>query len=93
MKIRNLLLFPIFTLTLFACTDKDDEAEIPRAPEPQLIVKFKFDPAQVRLDNLGQPSTVAAGISASSSLSVQAKSVKATIENNNMFLIFIIKRF
>jgi hypothetical protein len=66
MKIKNLLLFPIVALTLFACTDKDDEAEIPQAPEPQLIVKFKFDPTQVRLDNLGQPSTVAAGNAAQS---------------------------
>ncbi|MEO8235935.1 MAG: hypothetical protein ABI549_11020 [Flavobacterium sp.] len=66
MKIKNLLLFPILALTLFACTDKDDEADIPRAPEPELIVKFKFDPAQVRLDNLGQPSTVATGNAAQS---------------------------
>ncbi|SFB00104.1 hypothetical protein SAMN05660845_1239 [Flavobacterium swingsii] len=66
MKIKNLLLLPIIALTLFACTDKDDEADIPQAPEPQLIVKFKFDPTQVRLDNLGQPSTVPAGNAAQS---------------------------
>jgi hypothetical protein len=36
--------------------------------EPMLIVKFKFDPAQARLDNLGQPSTVAAGNAAQSPL-------------------------
>ena len=29
--------------------------------EPMLIVKFQFDPTQARLNNLGQPSTVAAG--------------------------------
>ena len=31
---------------------------------PRLIFKFKFDSTQVRLDNLGNPSTVAAGNSA-----------------------------
>jgi hypothetical protein len=34
--------------------------------EPMLIVKFKFDPNQARLNNLGQPSTVAAGNAAQS---------------------------
>ena len=60
------MLFPIVALTLFACTDNDDKADIPKAPEPKLIVKFKFDPTQVRLNNLGQPSTVAAGNAAQS---------------------------
>ncbi|HNP32665.1 MAG TPA: hypothetical protein PKN96_05185 [Flavobacterium sp.] len=31
------------------------------ASEPMLIIKFKFDPNQARLDNLGNPSTVPAG--------------------------------
>ena len=66
MKIKNLLLFSIVALTLFACTDNNDEADIPKAPEPQLIVKFKFNPTQVRLNNLGQPSTVAIGNAAQS---------------------------
>lgn len=66
MKIKNLLLFPIVALTLFSCTDNNDKADIPLAPEPQLIVKFKFDPTQIRLDNFGQPSTVAAGNAAQS---------------------------
>ena len=32
----------------FSCSDKDDVSA-----EPQLIIKFKFDPTQVRLNNLG----------------------------------------
>lgn len=33
---------------------------------PKLIVKFKFDPTQARLDNFGQPSTVPSGNAAQS---------------------------
>lgn len=40
----------------FSCDDKDDTAS-----EPMLIIKFKFDPTQIRLNNLGQPSTVLPG--------------------------------
>lgn len=49
---------------LFSCTDNDDKET--NQDEPQLIVKFKFDPNQARLDNLGQPSTVPAGHAAQS---------------------------
>lgn len=52
-----------FGLTLFSCDDQDDTAS-----EPMLIVKFKFDPNQVRLNNLGQPSTVPAGNAAQTPL-------------------------
>lgn len=41
----------------------DDEIE---QDVPKLIIKFKFDPTQARLNNLGQPSTVAAGNAAQS---------------------------
>jgi hypothetical protein len=44
----------------FSC-DKDDVAA-----EPQLIIKFKFDSTQLRLDNLGQVSTVPSGNAAQS---------------------------
>lgn len=39
-----------------SCESNDDASE-----EPMLIVKFKFDPNQVRLNNLGQPSGILAG--------------------------------
>lgn len=46
---------------LSSCSDEDDTAT-----EPMLIVKFKFDPTQARLNNLGLPSTVPAGNAAQS---------------------------
>lgn len=66
MKISHLkwivyiLLFPIF----LACTDVDDTAAVPK--EPQLLVQFKMDPTQERLNNLGQPATILAGNAAQS---------------------------
>jgi hypothetical protein len=68
MKIKNLLLLPILTFIFLSCSDNDDvitEVIVPPT-EPQLIVKFKFDPTQVRLNNLGQPSAVSAGNAAQS---------------------------
>ena len=44
----------------FVSCSKDD------ASEPMLLVKFKFDKNQVRLNNLGQPSTIPAGNAAQS---------------------------
>lgn len=43
----------------FSCDDKDDKEVV--QDEPQLIVKFKFDSSQERLDNFGQPSTIPTG--------------------------------
>ena len=56
----------LFTLIVgafafFSCEDSDDVSE-----EPHLIVKFKFDPNQVRLNNLGQPATIPSGHAAQS---------------------------
>ncbi|WP_130736372.1 hypothetical protein [Flavobacterium sp. J27] len=52
---------PIFILALgisfFSCSDKDDNLV---NEEPQLIIKFAFDENQIRLDNLGQPSSIPA---------------------------------
>ena len=45
----------------FFCVDSDDVSE-----EPHLIVKFQFDPNQVRLNNLGQPATIPSGHAAQS---------------------------
>ena len=46
-------------IPFFSCSTDDNE-------EPMLIVKFKFDKNQARLNNLGQPSTVASGNAAQS---------------------------
>ncbi|CAM4438854.1 hypothetical protein [Flavobacterium terrigena] len=63
MRIRILTLIALSFMS-FSCTDEDDDQVI--AEEPQLIIKFKFDPTQVRLNNIGQPSTVLAGNAAQS---------------------------
>lgn len=52
----------IGALSFFSCEDQDDNA----SDEPMLIVKFRFDPNQARLNNLGQPSVVPAGNAAQS---------------------------
>jgi hypothetical protein len=62
MNFRLIIVLFVVTIISFSCTDKDDV----RLEEPQLIIKFKFDPAQVRLDNLGHPSGVATGNAAQS---------------------------
>ena len=56
----------LFTLIVgafafFSCEDSDGVSE-----EPHLIVKFQFDPNQVRLNNLGQPATIPSGHAAQS---------------------------
>ncbi|MES2863061.1 MAG: hypothetical protein V4666_03000 [Bacteroidota bacterium] len=63
MRIKILALMALSFIGM-SCTDEDDDLII--AEEPQLIIKFKFDPTQVRLNNIGQPSTVSAGNAAQS---------------------------
>lgn len=61
---RNKLLFIGLFFALgfvFLSCEKDDVQT-----EPMLIVKFKFDDAQLRLNNLGQPSAVLSGNAAQS---------------------------
>lgn len=61
---KKLLLFVIVfgaIFSIFSCEDLDD------APtEPMLIVKFKFDPTQDRLNNFGVPTALATGHGAQS---------------------------
>ena len=60
---KSVVLFTLI-LTMFtflSCDNSDDKPE-----EPYLIVKFQFDSNQVRLNNLGQPSTVPSGNAAQS---------------------------
>jgi hypothetical protein len=63
MRIKTLIIVALSFMS-FSCTDEDDD--LIAVEEPQLIIKFKFDPTQVRLNNLGQPSTVGAGNAAQS---------------------------
>ena len=57
-KYFSLIFFLGLVLCFSSCTKSDDPH--------YLILKFKFDPNQARLNNLGQPSTVAAGNAAQS---------------------------
>lgn len=53
-KILIVLLLAAVALPFFSCSNESNS-------EPMLIVKFKFDPNQARLNNLGEPSVVATG--------------------------------
>jgi hypothetical protein len=56
------------SLLAFASCTKDDPSPTPPTGDtgPRLIMKFRFDSTQVRLNNLGQPATVPAGRGAQS---------------------------
>lgn len=61
---KKLLLFVIVlgaSFSIFSCEDLDDTPT-----EPMLIVKFKFDPTQERLNNFGVPTALASGHGAQS---------------------------
>lgn len=58
-KVITAFIFLLFVSTFFSCSNES-------ANEPMLIIKFKFDPTQIRLNNLGLPSTVAPGNAAQS---------------------------
>ena len=58
-KIHLVLFLFAAALPFISCTSNS-------VAEPMLIVKFKFDPNQVRLNNLGQPSSVPTGNAAQS---------------------------
>lgn len=57
---RNYLLLGIFLLGIIGFVSCDDKDAV-QSSEPSLIVKFKFDKNQERLDNAGQPVAVLAG--------------------------------
>lgn len=58
-KTLILILLFIAVIPFFSCENETDS-------EPMLIIKFQFDPNQVRLNNLGQPSAVLPGNAAQS---------------------------
>ena len=55
MRTKILLFGFLIGLGFFSC-QKDDVST-----EPNLIIKFKFDANQIRLNNLGQPATIPVG--------------------------------
>ena len=60
-RIVGFFLILVSVFSFFSCEDEDDTVN-----EPYLIVKFQFDPNQVRLNNLGQPATIPPGHAAQS---------------------------
>ena len=64
MKIKSIFAILLLGVLFLSCDDKDDQTVDDSGPK--LIVKFKFDPAQERLDNLGQPAAIPAGHAAQS---------------------------
>ena len=60
-KIILLIVAIVFCTSFYSCSDNDDVAK-----EPMLIVKFKFDNNQARLDNFGNPSIIPFGNAAQS---------------------------
>ncbi len=62
MRLSILSLLALSLLAITSCTKDEEETPAPAAPAgPRLILKFHFDSTQVRLNNLGQPSSVPAG--------------------------------
>jgi hypothetical protein len=51
------LLIIVASASFFSCSSEDSMAN----DEPSLVVKFKFDPTQMRLNNLGQLSVIPQG--------------------------------
>lgn len=69
MRVPLLALLSLSILALGSCKKEDDDDSNGGGggtAGPRLIMKFKFDSTQVRLNNLGQPSTVPAGHGAQS---------------------------
>ncbi|MFY7988382.1 MAG: hypothetical protein ACOVNP_05815 [Flavobacterium sp.] len=60
-KIVGVFLVLVSVISFFSCKDEDDTTN-----EPYLIVKFQFDPNQLRLNNLGQPASIPIGHAAQS---------------------------
>ncbi|MBK7384980.1 MAG: hypothetical protein IPI81_16835 [Flavobacteriales bacterium] len=66
MRASALALITIATLALVSCKKDDDNQNGPTDDGPRLILKFAFDSTQVRLNNLGLPSTIPTGHGAQS---------------------------
>ena len=61
------IIFTVFAIAIFlvSCSSDNNES-VGNNSEVNLIIKFKFDPNQERLNNIGQPSTIPAGNAAQS---------------------------
>jgi hypothetical protein len=68
MRQHLLLIAGLVLVTFSSCTKEEVSPDGPLVndPGPRLILKFRFDSTQVRLNNLGQPSAIPAGHGAQS---------------------------
>ncbi len=66
MRYAPLAVATLLVLALGSCKKDDDEPTPPADAGPRLILEFKFDSTQVRLNNLGLPAAVPAGHGAQS---------------------------
>ncbi len=62
MKFKSIILVVLLAIAFFSCDDNDDV----KNAEPHLVMRFKFDATQPRLNNLGQPAAIAEGNAAQS---------------------------
>jgi hypothetical protein len=60
MKNKMFLVFMFLGFFVVSCSN-DEQAPVTNAPAPSLIIKFKFDPLQNRLNNLGQVVPIPTG--------------------------------
>ncbi|HMB99766.1 MAG TPA: hypothetical protein VKN14_01890 [Flavobacteriaceae bacterium] len=65
MKNFNLFLLALMGLITLSCSSNSNDC-CANPESPNLVIKFKFDPNQERLDNVGQPSTIPTGNAAQS---------------------------
>jgi hypothetical protein len=65
MNFKTIFAMLLIPLLGTSCSDQDDTVPID-SQGPRLVVKFKFDPTQVRLNNLGQIAAIPVGNAAQS---------------------------
>lgn len=57
---RIVLTFILFAF-IFSCSENNNDPVGDNLNAPRLIIKLRFDPNQIRLDNLGQPAIIPTG--------------------------------
>ncbi|WP_040252628.1 hypothetical protein [Psychroserpens mesophilus] len=56
----------LICVLILSCIEDNDDNQQQNPTEPNLVIKLKFDPNQIRLDNFGQPATIPSGNAAQS---------------------------
>lgn len=63
---KKIVLTLVLLVFIFSCSEDNNNPVGDNLLEPKLIVKLRFDPNQIRLDNLGQPAIIPTGNAAQS---------------------------